>query len=304
MSGQKINIMVLFLFPLILIIFVASSFAENRNQNLKIYVVNYPLKFFAERIGGDKVEVYFPAPAGVDPAYWTPDRDIIKQYQQADLILLNGADYAKWVNKVTLPKSKLVNTSYSLKKEYIPLEDTLTHTHGPTGKHSHKGVAFTTWLDPILAIEQANAIKEAFIKTMPELEESFIINYDSLKKDLEDLNIKLSETVSTNPDIPILASHPVYQYLARRYKINLNSVHWELDQLPNKVQLKELEIMLENHPATWMIWEAPPSQENIDLLENIGIKSVVYNPAANISENKNFMHVMNENALNLRAIYK
>ena len=29
---------------------------------LSVYVVNYPLKYFAERIGGERVEVHFPAP--------------------------------------------------------------------------------------------------------------------------------------------------------------------------------------------------------------------------------------------------
>ena len=46
------------------------SQAENPKQNLKIYVVNYPLQYFAQRIGGDNVDVFFPAPSGVDPAYW------------------------------------------------------------------------------------------------------------------------------------------------------------------------------------------------------------------------------------------
>ena len=78
--------------------FTLISPAANPKQNLKIYVVNYPLQYFAERIGGDKVDVFFPAPSDVDPAFWTPGREVVRQYQQADLILLNGADYAKLVD--------------------------------------------------------------------------------------------------------------------------------------------------------------------------------------------------------------
>ncbi len=110
--------------------------------------------------------------------------------------------------------------------------------------------------------------------------------------------------MSNNPDIPILASHPIYQYLARQYNLNLKSVHWEPDQMPDKDQLRDLEIVLENHGAKWMIWEAQPSQENIDLLENMGIGSAVYDPVANISGNKNFMLIMNQNVKNLREVYK
>ncbi len=80
-------------------------------EKITVYVVNYPLQYFAERIGGEHVKVVFPAPANVDPAYWMPDVKTISDYQQADLILLNGAGYAKWVNKVSLPRLRMVNTS-------------------------------------------------------------------------------------------------------------------------------------------------------------------------------------------------
>ncbi|MEJ2085889.1 MAG: zinc ABC transporter substrate-binding protein, partial [Acidobacteriota bacterium] len=64
---------------------------------LVLYTVNYPLQYFAQRIGGDLVEAAFPAPEGDDPAYWKPTPEQILAYQNADLILLNGADYAKWL---------------------------------------------------------------------------------------------------------------------------------------------------------------------------------------------------------------
>ena len=73
---------------------------------LCVYVVNYPLAYFAERIGGDVVRVHFPAPAEGDPAFWSPDADTIAAYQNADLLLLNGADYAKWVDRATLPSRR------------------------------------------------------------------------------------------------------------------------------------------------------------------------------------------------------
>ena len=48
-----------------------------------------------------------PIPQDVDPAFWNPDVQAILAYQQADLILLNGAGYAKWVPQTTLSRSRI-----------------------------------------------------------------------------------------------------------------------------------------------------------------------------------------------------
>ena len=76
-----------------------------------MYVVNYPLKYFATRIAGDAAEVVFPAPPDEDPAFWKPDVETIASFQRADLILRNGASYARWADHATLPASKVVDTS-------------------------------------------------------------------------------------------------------------------------------------------------------------------------------------------------
>ena len=55
-----------------------------------ICVVNYPLQYFVERIGENRVLVCFPAPRDVDPAFWRPGEYEIMRFQAADRILLNG----------------------------------------------------------------------------------------------------------------------------------------------------------------------------------------------------------------------
>ncbi|TNF96127.1 MAG: zinc ABC transporter substrate-binding protein, partial [Gammaproteobacteria bacterium] len=149
-----------FLLTVLLLVAAPTTAAEK----MVIYTVNYPLQYFAERIGGQHVDVHFPAPKGVDPAFWKPDVKTIGQYQQADLILLNGANYAKWINQVSLPRLRTVDTSRGFGDQLIKVSAGATHSHGPSGDHSHSGTAFTTWLDPQLASLQAKAIRDALIK--------------------------------------------------------------------------------------------------------------------------------------------
>ena len=62
-----------------------------------------------------------------------PDRKTIGDYQQADLVVLNGAAYAGWVSTVSLPRLRQLDTSKAFKDGFIVGEDTVTHSHGLTG---------------------------------------------------------------------------------------------------------------------------------------------------------------------------
>ena len=143
---------------------------------LSVYVVNYPLAYFVERIGGAHVEAVFPAPPDDDPAYWQPDADTIAAYQGADLIVRNGATYAKWMERVTLPQPKIVDTSAAFGDRLIEMDSAVTHSHGPEGEHSHGEIAFTTWLDPQLAMLQAEAIAAAMSAARPAAASDFDAN--------------------------------------------------------------------------------------------------------------------------------
>lgn len=282
---------------------VCSESTDEQSNRLSVYTVNYPLKYFAERIAGDHVKVVFPLPTGIDPAYWTPDLMEISNYQKADLILLNGADYAKWVNKVSLPQSRLIDTSSGFKEHYIYTKEEITHTHGTEGKHAHENLAFTIWLDPTLAVRQAKAITEALIRKKPDLQDIFNNNYEVLTKELLTIDQEINEIVTGNRTIPLIASHPVYDYLAKRYGLNMKSVHWEPDEVPTDKQWIELRNILKDHPAQWMIWEGEPNQTIVDQLKSMGINSVVFDLCATVPEQGDFLGVMQSNVQNLKVIF-
>lgn len=277
--------------------------AGEARTRLLVYVVNYPLAYFAERIGGDQVQVEFPAPADGDPAFWSPDAATVAAYQGADLILRNGAGYARWMNRVTLPPSKIVDTSASFRERYLYLDSVATHSHGPQGEHSHGEVAFTTWLDPTLALEQARAVHQALLEAWPQGEAAFQAGWEALEQDLQDLDGRLSETIGTSPEIPLLASHPVYQYLARRYGLRVESVHFEPDEEPGADGWQELEMLRDKHDARWMLWESAPLPATLQKLRDAGVEAIVFEPCGNRPEEGDYLTVMSRNAKSLAAVF-
>lgn len=271
---------------------------ERNNQKSLAAVVNYPLYNFATMIGGDKVEVFFPEIEG-DPAYWQPDAASIEKFQNADLILLNGADYAKWTDKVSLPASTQVNTSKAFTDRLIEMKGE-AHSHGPEGEHSHTGYAFTTWLDLKNAVEHAEAVHEAIMDLIPEEKELFTTNFKVVKDQLSELDGQLAQIIDDQEDLEVFASHPVYQYLAKGYGVDIISYHWEPDQVPSENAWRELEHELDHHSARAMLWEDEPIPEIRKKLEGMGVKVIVFNPGGNRNE-LDFISLMSKNVENLRA---
>ncbi|MCO6456114.1 MAG: zinc ABC transporter substrate-binding protein [Pirellulaceae bacterium] len=269
----------------------------------RVYVVNYPLRYFAERIGGESVRVEFPAPSDEDPAYWSPAAEQVAAFQQADLILLNGAGYAGWIRKVSLPEARLCDTSAAFADRLIEIQDAVTHTHGPGGEHTHTGTAFTTWLDPQQAELQAQAVADRLSLLLPDKKEQFQQRVEDLRRELAELDQQLAELFAAQPQEPVIFSHPVYQYLTRRYGLNARDVHWEPGEMPSEAMWSELEKLRQQHPARWMIWEGPPLPEIESRLEQQGVRSVVFAPCGNVPPSGDLLSVMRQNVENLRPVF-
>jgi zinc transport system substrate-binding protein len=272
------------------------------NGRLQVHVANYPMAYFTERIGSTEVDVIFSAPADEDPAFWQPTEREIEAMQDADLIVMNGATYSKWAEKVSLPEAKVLDTSASFKKQFIEIKNAVTHSHGKAGEHSHAGTSFTTWIDFQQAIKQADAIREALQKLRPAQVELFALNYDQLKTDLLKLDADMVAVGQKFAGQPVVASHPVYHYFARRYGLNLRDVLWEPEVVPDDAAMENLKKILAEHPAKWMIWEGDPAEESVKKLKAIGVESVVFDPCGNVpdKEKGTWLDVMKANIAGMK----
>ena len=140
------------------------------------------------------------------------------------------------------------------------------------------------------------------MKAKPEHQAEFQERFASLESDLLVLDESLQNLAAVTTDLPILGSHPVYQYLAARYELNIKSVHFEPDEIPEGDAWHDLEQVLSEHPAKWMLWEGEPLPETTAKLEELGIKSVVFDPCGNRPDQSDFLEVMKANIANLEKI--
>ena len=183
----------------------------------------------------------------------------------------------------------------------LPIENETVHQHGPSGKHSHQGTAFTTWLDPQLAIEQARAVMHGLSRLEPEQSGLFEANFEALKQRLTQLDQSLETAFTELGERPVIFSHPVYQYLQHRYGINGRSTHWEPEIEPGTREWIDFGNLLRQHPAKLMIWEEAPLDSVREKLLRMGIEVVVFSPTGNTPGNGDYFTVMQQNLFELSS---
>ena len=247
-----------------------------------IVAVNNPLLYFARRLAGDEIEVRMLAPAEGDPAQWRPDVEDVLQLQGAELVLLNGAGYSPWLDKVSLASRKLVLTSGTDEQLWIPLEKQVTHSHGPQGEHAHGDYAFTTWLDMSLAQSQAQTVAEALVRKWPALRERVASELAQLLGDLQALDTAYRNWAESIAGRQVIYSHPVYQYFERRYELPGHSLHWEPHEMPAEAQWQALAAIVSGNAV--FVWEAEPAPAISERLQQLGVEQVVLDPGANVGD--------------------
>ena len=268
---------------------------------VSIITVNYPLYYFTQQLAGDLATVILPVPAGTDPAQWNPQLEDVLRMQQAELIILNGAGYSTWLDKVSLSPRRLVNSSLDAKDRWIALDGQSTHSHGPGGEHSHSGYAFTTWMDLTLAKHQASAIARALIQRWPGQQQAIAKREARLLEALTELDKAYQKLAEDLAGKNLIYSHPVYQYFERRYQLAGESLHWEPGEMPSKKQWRYLQNRVAGRSYSLFIWEDEPSTGIAERMAAMGLASVVIRPAANTSS-KDWLSEQQANLKRLRDL--
>jgi zinc transport system substrate-binding protein len=142
----------------------------------------------------------------------------------------------------------------------------------------------------------------SFIAARPASEAEFNQRFEALSQELTELDQRLAAAAEAISGEPLLFSHPVYQYLIRRYELNAREIHWEPDELLDGHAWDHLQETLQSHPARWMLWEGEPLPETVSGLEVLDITSLVFDPCSVPPEQGDYMTVMSANAASLEAI--
>ncbi len=197
-----------------------------------VMVTSQPLFEVADLLAGNHIEVQKITPDHIASRNWKPQKDDVKQLRNADLILISGAGYEPWKDRISLPGSRLKDTAVGYYSRFIRIPDAITHQHGPEGKHAHPGTAWATWLDPELAESQCIRVADLFVELQPAAPNEITAALTMIKTLLaktQALASTISDKISAQK-ITMIGDSPHYHYLTSKLGLEFKYVHWDESQ--------------------------------------------------------------------------
>jgi zinc transport system substrate-binding protein len=244
----------IFVMATIIIILIAASatvfyaFQNSTEDNkLKVVASFYPLAFFTQEIGGEKVTVKQLIPDNTEVHNWQPSSADLLAIEDADVIIYNGASLDHWFEDDILPVIDSSDKVIVETTEGIQLLETGQETDEQ--EHEHEGNYDPhTWLSPFIAKQQAQNIYEALVRKDQNNEGYYNERWQTLKARFEELDNDYLTGLSTKGKDEIFVSHSAFGYLADRYGFEQHGVIGiSADEQPStQVYTKIVEMMMEH----------------------------------------------------------
>lgn len=188
-----------------------------RKGRLQVLTSFLPVQSHTVAIAGEFAEVTQLLSAETGPHDFQLTPGVVKRLADADVFIVNGAGLEEWLDELTGKASRpgLV---------VVDLSDGLALADNPAafagagaaeeGKNPH------TWLDPVLAREQAAVILAALQRADPANAAAYEANAKAYMAQLEALDADFRETLAPLPNKNLVTFHDAFPYLASRYGLN------------------------------------------------------------------------------------
>src|SRR5438093_5305335 len=212
----------------------SNTSATKANQNsiqTKISVVAsfFPIYEFVKAVGGNRIDASTLIPIGIEPHNFDPTIQEIQKANSANLLVYNGASMEEpWIHNVT-PQNE-VDTSKGIKLLANPSDPDIK---GPNDPH--------IWLDPILAIQQVQNIRDGLDKLDPRNTGYYDQNAQNFIGQLNKLDVafKGNLTSSNCAKRDFIPFHLAFGYFAPRYGLTQHPIREGLtpsgEVLPQKL---------------------------------------------------------------------
>lgn len=265
------------LFRWILCLAVCLSWPATASALTEIFVSVAPLKYFAQKVGGEHVRVSVMVQPGHSPATYEPTPKQMAQLADSDLYIRVGVPFEiTWMEKIQSanPRLRIADARNGID---------LQTDHTAVGGHGHGGQTEGdphVWLDPALGIIIARTIQSELTRLDPKNSESYSRGASALIAELEQLDSYIRGITSSMPNRKFVVFHPAWGYFARAYALQQIAIAQD-GKTPNPRALARLVDLIEREQIRTVFVQKQFSTKAAEALaEEVDARVVVLDPLA------------------------
>ncbi|MDQ0160943.1 metal ABC transporter substrate-binding protein [Aeribacillus alveayuensis] len=296
---KKLSLLLSFWFiTMIIIVGCSSNTASNgekvensKEDQLIIYTTIFPLQDFTKKIGGNHVLVESVFPPNADAHTYEPTTKQMVKMAEADLFIYTGIGLEGFAEKAheTLETEnvKVIKASEGIELIKSNDEDEDEHADKHEDEHTHlDDLDPHVWLDPVLAVQLAENIKNALVELKPETRKDFEENFEQLKEQLNDLDQQFKDVVQNAERSEIIVSHAAYGYWENRYGIQQISISGlSPTNEPSQKELAEIIEFAQKHNLKYVIFEQNVSNNIANIVQSeLGAEALTLHNLESITE--------------------
>lgn len=201
-------------------------------DRLSVAVSILPAKYFVERIGGDKVDVFAVIPPGSNPVSYEPKPKQVARLSKTPLYLSMGVPFERvWLQKLTQINASIevVDATQGMIRRTMVAH----HHEGETAEEHAQHVDEQArdphlWVSPPHVRLIANTIRDQLVQQMPAFADDFRRNHAAFVKEINQLDDEFNALFSTQKGPrSFMVFHPAWGYFADTY--GLTQVPIELE---------------------------------------------------------------------------
>lgn len=301
---------------------------EAVEEALTVYTTVYPLSYFAERIGGDYVNVQSIYPAGANEHSFEPTQQDMMKLADADLFFYIGLGLEGFVENAekTLANENvsLVPTSTNITEDQLHVseghshdehaheEDAHDHDHegeeAHEDEHNHGAHDPHVWLSPTIAQTLAATVKDKLVEAVPEQEATFTANYDALIADLQQLDAEFKALSEEVPNKTFFVSHAAFGYIAGAYgftQIPIAGLNSQSE--PSQKELATIVDAAKKQNVKYILFEQNVSSNLAEVIRNeIGAESLTLHNLSvltkeDVASDADYLSLMRKNIETLKT---
>lgn len=292
---------------LIFVLLVACSQNSKVNDDrVNVVVSFYPLKEFAEGIGGEKVRITTLIPAGIEPHEWELSPQDVVSVLNADVFIYNGAGLEPWaeriLNVIDKKKTVVVETTNG-----IELIEASEEERKENGEEQPGTFDPHVWLDPLRVVQQVENIKKGLIAADSSGAEFYEFNTQKFVEKLHSLNSKFVDDLSDCVRQEFVTSHEAFGYFAKRYNLlQIPIAGFSPEEEPTPQHIAGLiKLIKEKNIKTIFVETLVHPKVALALAKDTESKTKTLNPFEGLSEDElragmNYFGVMEQNLNKLK----